>query len=186
MKSLQNFTATLLAIGFFGLLGWGTYLAIRYLMAQFEQLDDTLAAILSLISVLILICTLILAQAIRSAGQSGKVDVPPEKAEIYQHFMRIWFSDEESIHSAGISNSLHARMLLWAGPEVLRQYHLLREISNDEPAKEEEIALRVEKFIQAIRQDLGHSNLSLTREQWTALLSPPATEASPPPAQGVP
>ncbi|MEO1655152.1 MAG: hypothetical protein AAFU64_16515 [Bacteroidota bacterium] len=166
MKFLRDLLASLVALAFLALMAWGGYLLIRYLVGEFETLPPEWASILSLVATLILLCTGILAWAIRNRKAAPvQESLLSEKARLYAHFLEQWWGENEE----GISIPLHTQMLQLASDLVLREYAQLRKLSQEEETPDQALVEQSQKLLRAIRQDMGHKNLGLAEEDWQQL-----------------
>ena len=162
MKAIGSLLAVLLFLGSIGLLIWGSIQGIGFLINQFGTLDSELTSVIIIISTLILLCSLILAAAIRFNKTKNDKQVHPEKAYIYSEFITYYVELRKSIQTEGkINYRFRSDISLWSGKEVLKSYikfnRLLDELNPDNPI----ILEQAEKVLFEMRKELGNDNFGL-------------------------
>jgi hypothetical protein len=173
MKILGNIIVFLLGIAvvtaFIGSIIYG----IKFLITQFGLLDSASSAQVIIGSSLILICTLILAGAIRYSKSAGDRPVHPEKAAIYSDYINYFIALREGIKINGrISYRFRSDITLWANKNVLKSYLifniLLDKLSPDDP----KIMEQAEKILFEMRKELGQDNFGLKKGDLDKIIFP--------------
>ena len=177
MKSISNFLAFLISFAFIAGLIWITVLGIKFVISQYQMINIQTTPILIIISILSIICSLIIAGAIKSSPMGRNRNINPEKAAVYNHFIDLLsISTEFEITSQNINidaeyKLLRKEMVLWASDNVLKKYlefdKLLIELTIDKKI----VLNKGEKVIFEIRKDLGNRNQNLKTGQISSLLT---------------
>lgn len=168
MKKINNILAFLAVLIILVAIGWGGYVGIQFLIRQYDIIDPQLAATLIIFSVVLLICALIVAGAIRSLDRGSDKQIHPEKAVLYTQFLESWYNKEKQARNDQLK-SLKENMLIWAGDNVLHEYLELNElIQRDHDAGE--VIQQAEVVLTEIRKDLGANNKNIDSERIQKLL----------------
>lgn len=170
MKTLTTLVGLLLTTVFLALLGYGIYWAISLIWPNSLSTNPTLAASLSIGSLVLIICTLILAWALNRAANRKNATVITQKARTYELFTQSWFTSS-TFQQEEQQFQLHRLMVLWAEDEVLKKYLKLREMSGDTNAKKEAIEHQAAEVVLAMRKDLGAPNSLLQSVELGKLLT---------------
>jgi hypothetical protein len=162
MKQLGNLLTLLLILGIIIALGYASLLGIKFIIAQFNLLETELTGIMIIAASVLLVCTLILASAIRYSRPKGDIRVHQEKAYIYTDFISYYSTIRESIRNEGkIYYRFRNDMVLWAGKNVLKSYSLfnkyITELNPDNP----KILEQAEKVIFEMRKEIGYDSYGL-------------------------
>jgi hypothetical protein len=162
MKNLENIIVFIIVIAIIGGIGYAVVLGLGYVATQMEWLDKEQISILSIGSLVALLCTLILASAIRNNKTKGDRHILPEKAIVYNDFVNYYITIRSSIQKEGMINyRFRSDMVLWAGSSVLKKYMIfnqyLDELSPDNP----KILEQAEKVIIEMRNELGQYTYGL-------------------------
>lgn len=153
--------------------GYAIVAGVKFLIAQFDLLGTELAGIMIIISVLLLVCSFIIAGAFRNNKRKDDKQVHPEKAYIYSNFINYYITIRESIRKTGAINyRFRSDITLWAGKNVLKSYMQfnknLDELNPDNP----KIMEQAEKVIFEMRKELGHDNYGFNEGDIDKLIFP--------------
>jgi hypothetical protein len=177
MKSFSSFLAFLLSFAFIAGLIWVTILGIKFVIAQYQMVDIQTTPILIIISILSIICSLIIAGAIKSSPMGNNRNINPEKAAVYNHFIDLLsISTEFEITPQNINMNaeyklLRKEMVLWASDKVLKKYLEYDKYLNELTIDKKTLLNKGEKVIFEIRKDLGNRNQNLKTGQISSVLN---------------
>jgi hypothetical protein len=157
---MRNFIIFLFALAAFALFGFLLYLGFVFLQSQYRQLDEGWIPFFWLFSLLMVVCTLILAGAIRFVATRGDKPVLPEKAAVYQKLL-------EHLDENGRPDQLPAdfrkSFALWANSDVLARFINWYDMHQTNPTND--VSRRsAQRLIMEIRRDLGHKSTNLKQE----------------------
>ena len=168
MKNLNTFLRIVLSLAFLGLVGWGIYWSVRSISRMYQQFTPMWAAGMTLGSLVLILCTLILAYAInRAAGKRSK-PIPAEKARAYQLFVEMWLSRNRK-PSREKQHKLAQMLALWADDGVIEAYMLFQELASDPGSSWDDIHDMAGEVVLAMRTDLGFSTITITSDDLTEL-----------------
>lgn len=169
MKHLTNFLASLIALAFIIAIGYGLYHGLRYVIGQFDLIDQQTHAILTIGSVTVILSALLISWAIRAVQNRGDKPIHPEKSLVYARYIDAYHGGSEAAFAEKILNDLRRPMALWASDKVLKGYYrLCRQIMDgNTPAQRNRQAIKVLMYI---RKDLGHQNMGLSLMDWPQFL----------------
>jgi len=89
MKHIENILTFLTTLVVIVIIGWLVYWGIQYVIDQFNMVDPSIAAILTIIAVLAITCTIIISRTISSVIKAGDKPIHPEKSVIYKKFLDV-------------------------------------------------------------------------------------------------
>ncbi len=168
MKILGNILAIITALALLGVVVWGGYLGMRFVVIQFGLIDAREMPILVVASVVFMAGSVVIAAAIRSASMRNDKQVHPDKAFLYNSIVKILTGTEAD--AAGLEYELSGwlpQMQLWAGDEVLKQYMRLRNRLQQSDHTDDELKKLSGLLLLEIRRDFGHRNRGITKD-WLA------------------
>lgn len=170
MKNQKTLLSIVLFLAVIGLVGWGIYWGVRSISRMYQQFTPMWAAGMTIGSLVLILCTLILAYAInRAAGKRSK-PIPPEKAHAYQLFIEIWLSRSGSGKpSREKQRKLDQTLALWADDSVLEAYLAFQGLASDPESSWDDIHDMAGEVLLAMRADLGVSNTIITSDDLTEL-----------------
>lgn len=189
MQNGAKIVAGILVLMLLTLLGGGVYVAVRYIVDLFADLDPQVATITGTASVVVLLGALILAATVRGAQKRDEQHrLRQEKAAVYRELIESWSA---ALH--GLERSLAHRiqspsdqlqvaerqLLLWGSRNVIQRYNAYRKRSIADPDDPELPALMDEVLLQ-IRRDLGHSTLGTKPGELLALFQHNTNERTAP------
>lgn len=160
MKFLENVLALITTLAIIILAAWLAYWGIRYIIDQFQIVNPSTSATLTILAVIVIISSIIISGAIRSVVKSGDKPIHPEKAIIYKQFIDIWCNTGFPIDQ-NLKMSNARAMALWAGDGVLKQYLILKKIKPESRSNEQVSLAQIEKVIMEMRKDLGQKNFGV-------------------------
>jgi len=157
MNSIGIILAVLLLGGIVVGVGYGAFSMYEFLSLQWESLSNDWKAILIVVAVLLVVCTLFISLSIQSSirkyGLKGT-----GKVVAYNNFTH-WYSALKSDFAEAVKSeplkALTNQMLLWGNKPVARQANLLYELSQKEDADRDQIMKKAEHVYIEIRRDLG-------------------------------
>lgn len=160
MKSIGTFVAFIAVLGLIGGIIWLGFEGFRLLSAKFNGMEDPLASIILVVSIVAILCTLIIAGAIRSVHYSGDRAIHPEKALLYSKFIEHWAggSVEDKKDLQKIVQEIKPHMVMWASDHVLKQLIKLESLLLASPTDPKAVYHQAEKLVYAIRKDVGEKN----------------------------
>lgn len=161
MKITGQILSFIITLAIFIGIGWLAYLGIRFIIDQFEVIDQRTGAVLTILSVVIILSASILGGAIRSAIRSADKTIHPEKAIIYKKFLDIWYSNNNIEEYPREHSDLDKAMSLWASDGVLKQYLSFKNSNKSSEIQETLMKVRAEKVVLAMRKDLGQQNFGI-------------------------
>lgn len=161
MKFLQNTLAAITTLAIIILSAWLVYWGIQYIIGQFQIVDPSIAATLTISAVILIISSIIISGAIRSVTKSGDKAIHPEKAIIYKKFLDIWYSESKYKEYPNEKYDLDKAMSLWASDFVLKQYINFKNTSGTSPLEHTLKKVKAEKVVLAMRRDLGQNNFGV-------------------------
>lgn len=165
MKIFGNIIAFIASFGLLGLIVWGGYLGIRFLVEQFGMIDSREMPVLVISSLVYLAGAAMVAGAIRSSFQWNDKNVHPEKTALYSRILNDWNAfDGDRQQFAKQTTEWFPHMQLWAGDEVLKQYQQLRLSLNKADSSEETLQQHAGKLLLEMRKDLGHKNRGISSQ----------------------
>ncbi len=170
MKFLQNLLAMLATLAIIIFVGWLVYWLTRYVIDQFNVVDTSKAAVLTIIAVITITCTIIIAGAIRSIVKTGDKPIHPEKAIIYKQFIDFWY-DPGFFTDANMRANLMKSMALWASDGVLKHFLTLQKLGHQPDKKNKSTSRQLEKVIREMRRDLGQKNFGIIAGSIDAMLN---------------
>jgi hypothetical protein len=161
MKAFGGFLALVLIAAVLAGVGYGIYLGYGLLSAEWLSLNREWRAVLTLVSALIIFCTLFLSFSIRSAVKrqsqlaAGKVSVYNEFMDWYSALTNNTEEEADAVYFTKIKN----RLLLWGNSSVVKEANLLsEEVAKGRESLEEVKAMAKNLYVE-IRRDLGLSSL---------------------------
>lgn len=170
MKNLNTLLSIVLSLAVLGLVGWGIYWGIRSISRMYQQFTPMWAAGMTIGSLVLILCTLILAYAInRAAGRRSK-PIPPEKARAYQLFVEMWLSRGGKT-SREKQRKLEQMLALWADDSVLDAYMAFQEVADTPESSWEDIQDMAGQVVLAMRAGLGVSTTTITSDDLRELQS---------------
>jgi len=164
MKNYGSLLAILIVIGIIVAVGWGGYIGIRYVIGQFGLINPQLAALLTISALTAIICSLLIAGAIRTLNGVHHASIHQEKAVIYTRFIEAWIS--------GIKNGtdlfremyeLKPHLLILSGDAVLKQFDILTRMLQEEGQTRDRLVEQAEKVLLEMRKDLGNRNRGILK-----------------------
>ena len=162
MKNLENIIAFTLVMAIITAVVYVTYKGIGYFTVQLDWLNKEQLSLLSLGIIIIILCTLILASAIRYSRPKGDRHIVPEKAIVYNNFINYYISIRSSIQYEGeVNYRFRSDMVLWAGSNVLKKYMVFNQYLNDLNSDNPKILEQAEKVIMEMRNELGQYTYGL-------------------------
>ena len=169
MKTLTTLVGFLLTTAFLALLGYGIYWAISLAWPDSLSTNPSLAASLSVGSLVLVLCTLILAWALNRAANRKNATVITQKARTYELFTESWFTSS-TFQQEEQQFQLHQLMVLWAEDDVLKKYLKLWEMSGDANVEKSALQQQAAEIVLAMRKDLGAPNSLLQAAELGKLL----------------
>lgn len=169
MKHLTNFLASLIALAFIIAIGYGLYHGLRYVIGQFELIDQQTHAILTIGSVTIILSALLISWAIRAVQNRGDKPIHPEKSLVYARYIDAYHGGAEAAFAEKVLLDLRRPMALWASDKVLKSFYKLCNLM----AEGQEASLlnkQATRVIMDIRKDLGYTNTGLSLFDWPQYL----------------
>lgn len=143
--------AILFAIGYLAVTGY------QLLSVQWQSLNNDWKAILTVVSVLLVFCSLLVSFSIRSSVRNYGIK-GEGKVIVYNDFIQ-WYSTLKSGSDEAINpeqlKSLANQMLLWGSKQVAKQVKLLYTLSQQTTLDKEQLMLKAEHVYIEIRRDLG-------------------------------
>jgi len=166
MKSFYNTIILLLGISVVGGIAVLLVIASQYLFDQYESLDPQWSSAILIVSVVLLLCTFVLARAIHSLSGNKDKAIHPEKAVVYGNFIELWVRTNtlEAMDDAGETNLQNQRkqLTLWAADAVLKEYLKLEKMaSTNTPG--DELQIQAEKVVLEMRKDFGNRNRGILK-----------------------
>jgi hypothetical protein len=154
------------------------YHAVAWVRGAYTNLDANTSALLVVASTALLLCSLIVASAVRSLGQDLVASRKwSAKAGTYERIVELLQTPERP-DDAELDRLTRCGLALHAGQNVLRHYRLVRDAaagSGIDPS-----SAVVDGLIQAMRRDLGEATLGLPAGDLTTLLQQPVNHRSEP------
>jgi len=166
MKFISTIFPVLFGLALLGLLGAGVYYAFHFIInSLFARLDPQLAAIATIAAATLLICTSIIASALRWSGKSTN-ELNTRKTAAYDYFIRIWGglfwqATYQSEIDAGDLLELEKQLILWADPKVIQAYIILQRLETETGLPNPTATAQFIKVLMEMRKDLGLSNQGL-------------------------
>ena len=170
MKFISAIFSVLFGLALLGLLGAGVYYAFYFIIENlFAKLDPRLAAITTITAATLLICSSIIASALRWSGKSTH-ELNTRKIAAYDYFIRIWggLLWQESYQSeidAGDLLELEKQLSLWADPKVIQAYIILQQLELETGLPNPKVIAQFTKVLMEMRKDLGLSNQGLDEQE---------------------
>lgn len=166
MKSFSNTLIFLFGMAVLGGIGVLLVIASRYLFDQYESLDPQWSATIVIVSVVLLLCTILLARAIHSLSANKDKTIHPEKAVVYGNFIELW-SKTHSLHAEDDEDQTNLQnqrkqLTLWAADGVLKEYLKLEKLASA-GAGAGELRTQAEKVVLEMRKDLGNRNRGILK-----------------------
>ena len=165
MKLIGHIVASLFGFALLGSLGFGTYLALEYIVALFADLDRQVATVTGIGSMVALAISWVIARAIRASGlQSKTMTLRDERAASYQLFVDYWESllrqGRAPMHQPPAEQAEKLKVLdrllaLYGGAAVVKAHTALRDLEREKGALHPAVRTRFGEALLAIRKDLG-------------------------------
>ena len=168
MKNFNILLRIVLSMVFLGLIGWGIYWGVRSISRMYQQFTPMWAAGMTIGSLVLILCTLILAYAINRAANKRFKPIPPEKASAYQLFIEMWLSRNRK-PAREKQRKLDQMLALWANDSVLKAYIAFQELASDPESSWDDIHDMAGEVVLAMRADLGFSTITITSDDLTEL-----------------
>lgn len=169
MKFISTTLSLLFGLSLLGLLGAGVYYAFHFIIdSLFAKLDPQLAAIATIAAATLLICTSIIASALRWSGKSTDA-LNTRKIAAYEYFMQIWgtllWQDAYQVEiDADDLQELEKQLILWANPKVIQAYIALRQLKPETGLSNSKVTSQFIKVLMEMRKDLGLTNQGLDEQ----------------------
>lgn len=164
MKTPGDYIALLLALAIFIVLGILMVFAVKFFIEQFHFLQSEATAQLIIISVLMIMCSFIIANAIKGHRSVYSATVSLDKSKLYADFITSYsnIDNENNIEVRGTAE-FNNGMALWAGKDVLRAYMRFVEYSNESLTRDKKSLEFAEKVIFEMRKDIGIQNYGIRK-----------------------
>jgi hypothetical protein len=166
MNLLKNTLAGMIVIGFLVASAYGLYYAAQYVLGVFAELQPVQKTLLFTAAFTILFSAAMIAAALRGLGKRlQNRRLQEEKLVAYGNLIHAWRAlvrepkraiqpeEEQILHD------IESHLILVAGPQVLQQYHRLKEIQGGADLESPEVLAQLEKVIIEIRRDIGYADL---------------------------
>lgn len=162
MKTPGDYFGLLMALAIFIAIGYSLVFGIKFFIGQFGILGTEATAQLVIISVILIICALIIAAAIRGNQLKNDKIVLPDKAKLYSEFVNYYVETAKIISEGGAVNyRFRSDMALWAGKDVLKAYMYFVNYLDGKSPESKRVFELGEKVILEMRKDIGHQNYRL-------------------------
>ena len=165
MKFLKNTLASMIVIGFLIALAYGLYYAFQFLLNAFAGIEAMQKTILFTAAFTLLLSAAMITAALRGLGKRlQNRRLQEEKLATYGNLIYAWRAlvrEPQRAIQPGEEQILHnieSHLILVAGPQVLRQYHHLKEIQGEADLQSPEVLAQLEKVIIEIRRDIGYAD----------------------------
>ncbi len=166
------------AIGFVLALVLLGYHAVAWVGGAYSNLEADTAAVLVVASTALLLCSLIIASALRSLGQERITARRwSAKAETYGLFLEMLQNPDREIEVES-RQLAERRLVLHAGQNVLRHYRILQETTPG--SIWDPLSPTVDALFQAMRRDLGEATFGLGKGDLASLLLRPSKRSAEP------
>jgi hypothetical protein len=153
------FLGAVLGLGLLAILGWGAFIAMRFLWAAFQSLDGMTSNLFVLGGAIAVFCALWLSRTLQASMARLAKSVQSEKRAAYSEFASLWFTlaasgkrldewPEDWIR-------LEPRLALWAGDRVLKRFHQLQRHAREASPSDPESVKSAERVISEMRKELG-------------------------------
>ena len=177
MKHLSNFLPIFIVLALLGLLGWGVYWAFSFFGKQYAELGSSWAAGLTIMSVVLILCSFIIAWPNHKLANRSALPVHPEKGRAYELFADLWLGPDSltgNLRGKKMAQrywELDRQLSLWVSDEVLEAYLLFVKICEDPESLDNELTVKAEKLLLVMRRDLGTTNAAFLPVDLLQLLS---------------
>lgn len=157
---MRNFFVFVFALTLLAATGFTIYKGIVFYQVQYKSMNDDFVALFWLFALLMIVCTLVIAGAIRAIAMAGDKNVHPEKAVVYGKLMDyIAYQNPEN----KLSGEWQRVFVLWASTDVLAKF-----IKWQKTHQFQQSSAQIEKSTQQLlvemRRDLGHKNITFSKE----------------------
>jgi hypothetical protein len=170
MKFISTTLSVLFGLALLGLLGAGVYYAFHFIIdSLFAKLDPQLTAIATIAAATLLICTSIIASAMRWS-RNHSCELTARKIAAYDYFIQIWggllwqeaYQDEINADDV---QKLEKHLILRANPKVIQAYIALRQLEAETGLPNAKVTSQFIKVLMEMRKDLGLTNIGLNEQE---------------------
>ena len=165
MNLLKNTVAGMIIIGFLVASAYGLYYAAQYVLGVFAGLEAMQKTVLFTAALTLLLSAAMITAALRGLDRRlQNRRLQEEKLAAYGNLIHAWRALVREPQCAiqpeeeQILHDIESHLTLVAGPQVLRQYHLLKEIQDETDLQSPEVFAQLEKVIIEIRHDIGYAD----------------------------
>ena len=165
MNAFGKTLAVVVGLALLGAMGFGTYLALEYIVALFADLDRQVATVTGIGSMVALAISWVIARAIRASSlQSKTMTLRDEKTASYRLFVDYWESllrqgrapmHQPSAELAEKLKVLDRLLALYGGAAVVKAHRALRDLEREKGALHPGVRTQFGVALLAIRKDLG-------------------------------
>jgi 4-amino-4-deoxy-L-arabinose transferase-like glycosyltransferase len=177
MNLLKNTVAGMIIIGFLVASAYGLYYAFQFVVNAFAGLEAVQKTLLFTAAFTILLSAAMIAAALRGLGRRlQNRRLQEEKLAAYGDLIYAWRALVREPQRAiqpeeeQILHDIESHLILVAGPQVLRQYHRLKEIQREADPQSPEVFAQLEKVILEIRRDIGYADWGYKNSQFISVL----------------
>lgn len=170
MKFISTTLSVLFGLSLLGLLGVGVYYAFHFIIDSFfAKLDPQLSAIATIAAATLLICSSIIASALRWSRKNIHT-LNTRKIAAYEYFIRIrgglfWQDAYQDEIDTDDLQELEKQLILWANPKVIQAYIALRQLETETGLPNPKFTSQFIIVLMEMRKDLGITNPGLNEQE---------------------
>lgn len=179
MKIIGNLFSLAIGLALIAAFVLGAYLGIKYVLGLYSGLDKQLEAVLTIVTVVLLLTATIIANSIR-VSKRYEIDgwAAKEKRNVYDRLIGTWTNalgqadnDREPQSAAGEeTDKINRDMLLLAGNTVLNKFVSFKTMEHEYGYEDPKVRVEIGKMLMEFRKDLGRKNWNLKEKDLLELI----------------
>jgi hypothetical protein len=135
----------------------------------FDSLDSQIGTILGVGAVVLLLCSAMIATAVRGTGRrENELWRQSERARIYQAMLEALANRAGDL--TGTGSPFSTTLFLIGSAPVVKEYRTFIHMVSGRNAAEERVRKQVNRLMLAMRRDVGESTFGLEHEDWSGWL----------------
>ncbi|MDR4498734.1 MAG: hypothetical protein MRK02_12570 [Candidatus Scalindua sp.] len=170
MKAFGTFLGMILGLALLA----GGYFLFKYVVNIFDTLGPQYETIAAIASIVVVLCTVIIAGGLRARctneGSAVKTNVYERLAIFLADELRKDRTGEEGLADEGELIKLEQLLVLYGGPKVITTYTQIRRTIRDKKKEGSETMALLNKLVLAMRADLKRRELNLKEKDVLDLL----------------
>ena len=141
-------------------------LGLGKIQGIFAGLDSQTGIVLGVSAAVVLLCSMSLAAAIRSAGRrESEHRRQSERARVYEALLETLA--DRTANSRGEASSPARTLFLIGSVAVVKEYRALLTVLSAKDTDEAHVRTHVNRLLLAMRRDIGESTFGLEQEDWS-------------------